>query len=331
MPILAFIEFLAAANAIMLAAAMLWSSRFHRTRARNRFAGFLFCYGWLLTTFMLVDQGWLQPTKELQLIDDTIGLLTGALFLDYFLGALGRGPMPAWAYMPAATYVVASLFFGSFVAENVHIGHVIAVYVGYTSMATYVYMQARKFKSRKPPHLIFLLTATWLVHVAQFARLSWPSVSWIFDSVPVIGTLFLIGLTFLIMTDSRALRDYLGPVRPGPGDDTRILEQLNTLMLNEKHFLDPQLSLESLAIALNLSARQLSEIINKVGGSNFYDYVNRYRVEEAQKLMCDAAEARTSIEAVGLLVGFRARSTFYEAFRRETGQTPGEYRRSRSS
>ncbi len=314
----------------MLASAMLLNSGLQRTRARNRFAGFLFCYGWLLTTFMLVDQGWLQPTTELQLIDDAIGLLTGALFLDYFLGALGRGPMPAWAYAPVAFYVVASLLFSSFVAENIHIGHVIGVYFCYTCVATAIYMRARKFKSRKPRHLVFLLVATWLVHVAQFARLSWPSVSWIFDSVPIIGTLFLIGLTFLIMADSRTLRDYVGSVPPGPGDDTRLLEQLDSFMLNEKPYLDPQLSLESLAIALNMSSRQLSEIINGVGDSSFYDYINRYRVEEAQKLLLDASEARTSIEAVGLLVGFRARSTFYEAFRRETDQTPGEYRRTRS-
>ncbi len=330
MPVLALIEFVAAANALLLATAVLLSPQLHRTRARNRFSGFLFCYGWLLTTFMLIDQGWLQPNRGLQIADDAVALLTGALFLDYILGALGRGPMPAWAYAPAPLYLLAVLIGGTTVLQNFQISQVVVVYFLYTVAATFVFFAAHQYRNKKPRHLVFMLAGTWVVHIAQFMRIAWPDVSWIFDLVPLVGTAFMIGLTLLIMSDSRALKEYVRTVSVDHNSLSVEMDVLDEFMRREKPFLDPKLTVESLAIALNISSRQLSEAINRGNDRNFYDYINLYRVQESQVLLSSVDEARTSIEAIGLLVGFRARSTFYEAFRRITGQTPGEYRRSQS-
>ena len=81
--------------------------------------------------------------------------------------------------------------------------------------------------------------------------------------------------------------------------------------------------------AAGVSPRRLSEIVNQAGG--FYEYVNHFRVDAARRLLADPAERRTSIEAIGLMTGFRSRSTFYEAFKRETGSTPGAWRTSRNA
>ena len=97
-------------------------------------------------------------------------------------------------------------------------------------------------------------------------------------------------------------------------------------MLSEKPHLDPGLDLARLARAVGVGSPSLSAILSSEGLS-FYEFVNRHRVEEAKRLLRDPRERRTSIEAVGMMSGFRARSTFYEAFRKVTGQTPAEYRR----
>ena len=326
MPWLGLVETVAAANAVMLAAALALSPRLHRTRARSRLAGFLFCVGWLLTTFMLVDQGWLTPSYPLVLVDDTLALLLSALFLDYVVGSLGQGPITRWAYAPTIIYFLAGLTGGRVVLDTVSIAHIIAVQVAYTGTATYRFLRARNACVKTPRHLIYLFGGLWALHAAQLTRLMLPSVGWIFDMVPLVGAAFILGLTILVLTDSRALLIYTRAIPVSADNDPQLAGHLDAFMRTEKPFLDPALSVESLARALGMPARKLSEWINRNTGGNFYDFINRHRVEEARILLQDPREQRTSVEAVGLLVGFRARSTFYEAFRRHTGQTPAEYR-----
>ena len=287
----------------------------------------MFCTGWLLTTFAFVDQQWLVYSRPLQLIDDTLALLLSALFLDYMSGSLDRGPLHIWWYAPAAVYFLAGVVGGEAVLNSVHIGHIIAVQFAYTVAATLVLIRARNAYARRPHHLTYLLGSLWVLHVAQFTRLLWPSSGWIFDTVPLVGATFVLILTVLVLTDSRALKTYTQVVPLATDADALSLKTLDEFMRSEKPHLDPNLKIDSLAQALCVSARQLSSQINRTTGSNFLGFVSRHRVEEAQKLLRDKREARTSIEAIGLMVGFRARSTFYESFRRITGQTPAEYRR----
>ena len=55
------------------------------------------------------------------------------------------------------------------------------------------------------------------------------------------------------------------------------------VMENKKPFLDPELSLFKLASQLEISSHILSYIINKGFNENFYQFINRYRIEEAKK------------------------------------------------
>jgi len=71
----------------------------------------------------------------------------------------------------------------------------------------------------------------------------------------------------------------------------------------------------------------LSRLLGNSDDGNFYNFINRYRVREAKELLRSAAESRTSVEAIGLMAGFRSRSTFYEAFRKDTGKTPAQFRK----
>jgi AraC-like DNA-binding protein len=49
-------------------------------------------------------------------------------------------------------------------------------------------------------------------------------------------------------------------------------------------------------------------------------------VEAAIKLMQSDISSREAILDIALEVGFNSTSTFYNAFRKVTGQTPGAYR-----
>jgi len=71
--------------------------------------------------------------------------------------------------------------------------------------------------------------------------------------------------------------------------------------------------------------------MNAHAGSNFPDYINKYRVKEAKKLLGDNNFSAYTIVAIGLECGFNSKSTFYYAFKKFTGLTPTAYRKEATS
>ena len=97
--------------------------------------------------------------------------------------------------------------------------------------------------------------------------------------------------------------------------------------IRKKLYLDPLLNLEKLARQLNISDKQLSQLINESAGINFNDFINRYRIEEAQMLIKKNNEQQPNILTIAYEVGFNSKSTFNTAFKKFTNSTPSEYRR----
>jgi AraC-like DNA-binding protein len=104
-------------------------------------------------------------------------------------------------------------------------------------------------------------------------------------------------------------------------------ERLRQLFEDEHLYRDEDLGLAKLARRLDLSPHQLSELLNVRFGEGFSKFVRRHRVAAAQRMLIE--EPRASVLSVGLSVGFGAQSSFYAAFKEETGEVPGEYRRRR--
>jgi AraC-like DNA-binding protein len=107
-------------------------------------------------------------------------------------------------------------------------------------------------------------------------------------------------------------------------------DKLLALMAAEQPWLEPELTLAELAQRLRLHPAQLSKIINLGCGQNFSDFVNRYRVEEAQRKLADPRFAHYSLVGVALESGFNSKSTFNRVFKKITGQVPGELARPKS-
>lgn len=103
-------------------------------------------------------------------------------------------------------------------------------------------------------------------------------------------------------------------------------EQLITTMEEEKLYRDSDLKLADLADHLDISAHNLTEIINSYLGMNFYDFVNSYRVDEVKRRLGGAASPKSTLLAIGLEAGFNSKSTFNSVFKKQTGMTPSQYR-----
>lgn len=107
------------------------------------------------------------------------------------------------------------------------------------------------------------------------------------------------------------------------------LRKLDEHVAREKPYLDPELTLERLAEALSVAPGHLSQLINQRLGSGFNEWVNAQRVEEVKRRLLDRRHAHLSIAAIGEACGFRSKSTFNAAFRKQTGETPCGFRRGR--
>jgi len=116
---------------------------------------------------------------------------------------------------------------------------------------------------------------------------------------------------------------------PGTGepDKKRILELLRRYMQTDKPWLDPELSLEQLAAGLSLRPKILSRVINELLQQNFFDFINRYRIEEAQRLLTDPPDKKITVLEVLYECGFNSKSSFNTLFKKHTGLTPSEFKK----
>ena len=113
--------------------------------------------------------------------------------------------------------------------------------------------------------------------------------------------------------------------------DQQLIDKLVSYMSEKKPYFDSELTLSSLAKDIGMSRSQLSQLINDGLGENFYDFVNKYRVEEVKRLMTDPQAMNFNLLGIALEAGFKSKSTFNLIFKRFTGLTPTEYRKNLST
>ncbi len=114
------------------------------------------------------------------------------------------------------------------------------------------------------------------------------------------------------------------PTTLGAVDEISKCSELDQTMQMRELWRDQDLSLTTLAEEVDLTGHQLSELLNQHRGESFSNYLRRYRIEAAKTQLL--AEPNASVLAIGMEVGFRSQSTFYAAFKAETGLSPGVFR-----
>ncbi len=101
---------------------------------------------------------------------------------------------------------------------------------------------------------------------------------------------------------------------------TRVME----LMKEEQLYKDMELNLKTVADLLAITPHQLSQFLNEHLNLDFRNFINRFRVEEAQRLL--RTDPEMSILTICFEVGFNSKSTFNTAFKKLSGLTPREFR-----
>lgn len=104
-------------------------------------------------------------------------------------------------------------------------------------------------------------------------------------------------------------------------------DRLLHLMQDQKPYLDPELNLQGLADLLDIKEKELSELLNTGLDTNFYQFVNQYRLEAVKALLLDPDKQHLTNMAIAEEAGFASRSSFFSLFKKHVGTTPGAFKK----
>lgn len=98
-------------------------------------------------------------------------------------------------------------------------------------------------------------------------------------------------------------------------------------MKEEKPYLKSNLTIAMLSESLNISSHHLSQILNDQLHKNFFDFVNEYRLEEVKSKIVDPQYTHITLLGLAYDCGFNSKSSFNSIFKKITGQTPSQYKK----
>lgn len=104
-----------------------------------------------------------------------------------------------------------------------------------------------------------------------------------------------------------------------------ILSQINQTMESQKLFLDQNLCVAKIAQSVNISETEITNAIRAEYQMSIQEFVNMHRVVYAKKLLDESDFVK--VDFLAFDSGFSARSTFYSSFKKHTGMTPMQYKK----
>lgn len=108
------------------------------------------------------------------------------------------------------------------------------------------------------------------------------------------------------------------------------VQSLEDYMLQQKPFLQADLTCEAVASSLGWQPRYLTSLVARAYDVSFFEFINRYRIDEAKARMQHEDYRYTTILDIMFEVGFNSKSTFNTAFKKSTGLTPREFKKQQS-
>lgn len=114
-------------------------------------------------------------------------------------------------------------------------------------------------------------------------------------------------------------------------EETELIKQrLLGVMQSEAPYLDGDLNLIKLAQLMEVTPHQLSYVINTGFNENFFQFINKYRIEKAKELLADNRNNNLSILGIAFESGFNSKTSFNITFKKFTDLTPSEFRKKSS-
>jgi AraC-like DNA-binding protein len=110
-----------------------------------------------------------------------------------------------------------------------------------------------------------------------------------------------------------------------------LLEKIRSGIELQKLYLNQSLTIEEFSKEIAAPYREVSDTINRHFNTNFFEFINKHRVEEAKRMLSDPAYDSLSILEILHESGFNSKSAFQRFFKRLTGESPRAFRKNRGT
>lgn len=110
-------------------------------------------------------------------------------------------------------------------------------------------------------------------------------------------------------------------------DIDEIHKKLTRLLDEEKPFTNPNLTLDELAKMLHVHPNSLSQVINTKEEKNFYELINKRRIDEFVKKLAEPENKQYTLISIAFECGFNSKASFNRNFKKYFGLTPSEYQK----
>ena len=110
-----------------------------------------------------------------------------------------------------------------------------------------------------------------------------------------------------------------------PSFSKELRDSLLSLLNTEKVHRENNISLQLLSEKLGTSRHNTSQVINEHFNLNFFELINKYRIEDAVEVLNNKEDNNLTIIEVAYMVGFNNKVTFNKSFKKYLAQTPSEY------
>ncbi|TXN34717.1 AraC family transcriptional regulator [Flagellimonas hymeniacidonis] len=105
---------------------------------------------------------------------------------------------------------------------------------------------------------------------------------------------------------------------------SEIKEKIKQAFERDKLYKSNAIGLNDLSLHIAKDRYKVSQVLNEYLAKNFYSLLNHYRIQEAKDLL--VSQPFLSVKAVMYEVGFNSKTSFYSAFKKETGLCPNDFR-----
>ncbi len=105
-----------------------------------------------------------------------------------------------------------------------------------------------------------------------------------------------------------------------------LFHKIYQLMVKEKIYTKHDITVDYLSKQLSSNTKYISKAIKEETGMNFNTFINTFRIEEAKRILRDKISSTWSLDAVAEQSGFNNTTSFFQAFKKNTGLTPTAFR-----
>ncbi len=236
------------------------------------------------------------------------------------------------------TYIVSFPFFlftiSFYITKSEYILYILQYFTSILCFVMYIYIeiQVRKYGRKIKAYHSNLekIHLQWTVNILRICLLIvilWLILS--FNFTPIIDLIYnLLMLPSILYISKRIYNQELSKEL-----DLIEKEEINynfhfdisEIIREKQYYLTEDLNLDVLASHIGTNRTYLSRFINNELKTNFYDYINNFRIEHAENLLKDP-NCKLNLESIAYESGFRSYSTFNRFFKKKYNTTPGDFR-----